>query len=338
MIWTIGQPPGEMLSIATESNRIWREVLADSGIWFEECGALHIANHDDELAVLTEFASVSESLGYACDLVSPEDIARIAPLVRRENLRGGLLGRLELCVDPRATVSALPDYLNRTFGVEFVFGSAVTRVVDDLVGSPDRTILADRVVICNGDDFETLFPEVFRDAALSRCKLEMYRAAFRTPSSRIGPHLCAGLTLTHYRNFSICQSLAKLKARYEQELPEYVQNGIHLLVSQHEHGELTIGDTHAYGRTVKPFLHAHLERLVWSYLDTFIDASQFDITQRWHGVYATYANAPFFEHQINPRVQVVTGVGGAGMTLSFGLGERTAAMATAGVSDPPSSV
>ena len=41
-------------------------------------------------------------------------------------------------------------------------------------------------------------------------------------------------------------------------------------------------------------------------------------------VYSQHPEKPFFEAEPEPGVHILTGVGGSGMTLSFGLAERTA--------------
>ena len=56
-LWPIGQPAGPRRTMALESLAIWREVLAGADAWSASEGSLHLAYHDDELAVLTEFAA-----------------------------------------------------------------------------------------------------------------------------------------------------------------------------------------------------------------------------------------------------------------------------------------
>lgn len=324
MVWTIGQPPGELRDIAVESNRIWREILPSSGLWHHCGGSLTLAYHEDECAVLEEFHQKGAGLGYETELLGPEEVKRLSPVVREENLVCGLFSEQEISVDPREVVAGLPGYLSQTFGVEFRWSTLVTEHggVFHVAGQP---IEADRVEICNGDDFESLFPELFKDAGLNRCKLQMLRAQPAEENWRIGPHLCAGLTLAHYANFRICDTLDAVKERFRRELPEYVENGIHLLVSQNGQGTVTIGDTHEYGLAPTPFLRDDLDLLVLAYLNTFLDVDQLDITERWFGVYPTYSGGPFFECFPAESVHVLTGVGGAGMTMSFGYAARTIA-------------
>jgi hypothetical protein len=48
---------------------------------------------------------------------------------------------------------------------------------------------------------------------------------------RIGPALCGGLSLVHYRSFTAARSLTELKKRFEVEYPEYLKWGIHVTLS-----------------------------------------------------------------------------------------------------------
>lgn len=322
MVWTIGQPPGELREIAVESNRIWREVLAASGLWNNPAGCLTLAYHADEWAVLEEFHQKGAAHGYQTELLTPSEVARHSPVVRTEGLIGALYSPQEIAVDPREVIAGLPPYLAKVHGVEFRWSTLVTRHGGQFFAAGEP-VEADRVEICTGDDYESLYPELFKDSGLNRCKLQMLRAEPAESSWRIGPHLCAGLTLAHYANFRICDSLVAVKDRFQREMPEYVEHGIHLLVSQNGHGTVTIGDTHEYGLAQTPFLRDDLELLVLAYLNTFLDVGQLDITERWHGIYSTYSGGPFFEQFPDPGVHVLTGVGGSGMTMGFGYGARS---------------
>lgn len=322
MIWPIGQPPGEMRDIALRSRSIWLEALQASGIWHRQCGSLHLAYHEDELAVLAEFTDLAHERGYQCELVSAEAAAERSPVIRPNGLLGGLWSPTELCVFPRQVVAEFPAYL-QSMGVEFHFGTATSHVETGRLVAGGDEFEANHIVLCTGDDFEALFPKQFSEFGMTRSKLQMMRARPLCANYDIGCHLCAGLTLGHYSNFRICDRLQTLLNRFDSEMPDYVKWGIHLLVSQHADGQLTIGDSHEYGLEVTPFLRAEIDRLILAYLDTFLDVTQFEVTERWHGVYAKHPNRPYIVEKLAERVHVVTGVGGAGMTLSFGLAERS---------------
>jgi glycine/D-amino acid oxidase-like deaminating enzyme len=96
-----------------------------------------------------------------------------------------------------------------------------------------------------------------------------------------------------------------------------------VLVSQNARRELTIGDSHEYSAAVDPFDRTEIDQLIFCYAQRFLRAPQLEIGQRWHGVYAWHPEKPYVSLTPAPDTRVVTGTGGAGMTLSFGLAEET---------------
>lgn len=328
MIWPIGQAPGEMRETALRSREIWLEVLEKSGIWHSKCGSLHLAYHDDELGVLEEFVSTAPRHGYRCSIVGPDEVAQKSAVVRRDGLIGAMWSPDELCVFPRQVVAELPKFLS-TMGVDIRFGKVVTEVRSGSLIAGGEEIAADQTLICGGDDLDTLFPSNYAELGLVRTKLQMMRARPTRAGYEIGPHLCAGLTLGHYANFRICEKLPRLLDRLSRDWPDQTRWGIHLLVSQHADGMLTIGDSHEYGDSPSPFLREDIERSILAYLDTFLDVGELEIVERWHGVYAKHPSKGTLRAEPIPGVTLVTGVGGAGMTLSFGVAEGTVAALSA---------
>ena len=59
----------------------------------------------------------------------------------------------------------------------------------------------------------------------------------------LGPMLANELSLLHYQS---CE-LVMLKNRLSKAHPKLLELGIHVLVSQHGHGKITVGDSHEYG-------------------------------------------------------------------------------------------
>ena len=179
-------------------------------------------------------------------------------------------------------------------------------------------------VVCGGDDFETLYPETLAGAGLTRCKLQMIRTGPQPDGWDLGPALSAGLTLRFYKAFAICSSLARLKARVAAEKPEYERWAIHVLASQTADGAITLGDSHEYGDVVSPFNRDSIDDLILREAAVFLKLPSWEIAERWHGVYSLHPDKGFFAAEPAPGVRIVTAPGGSGMTLSFGLAERTA--------------
>jgi glycine/D-amino acid oxidase-like deaminating enzyme len=109
-------------------------------------------------------------------------------------------------------------------------------------------------------------------------------------------------------------------------MADYLQWGIHVMVAQNGRGELTVGDSHEYGLTHDPFDKEFINRKILDYLRCFACFRNWTVTETWNGVYAKLTDGEadlFFSPE--PYVYVINGVGGAGMTLSFGLAEELVA-------------
>lgn len=321
MIWPIGQPAGELYETALLSRRIWEEVCDSAGIWYDEAGSLHLAYQRDEADVLEELASVYHERGYQF-LNSDETIKRSGNIVP-EQLVGSLYSTHEMIVDPREAIAKLPAWLSERYGVEFIFGKAVTDIAYPAVYSGSEEWEADEIYVCSGADFETLYPQVFAASPVTKCKLQMMRMAAQPNNEQMGPALCGGLSLLHYSSFKAAGSLAQLKERMEKEYPDHIKWGIHVMVSQNRAGELTVGDSHEYGPSPGPFDKQSINRLILDYLKSFARFKDETITETWSGVYSKLTNGQsWLLAEPEKGVKIINGLGGAGMTLSFGLCEQ----------------
>jgi len=325
MVWPIGQPTGRLYETALRSRAIWKECCTEAGIWHAENGSLHLAYHDDEWAVLEEFVAENQALRPAVSLLLKKQVRDKSSVAVLKGLHGALWSSDELIVDPREAIAKLPNYLTEKLGVEFEFGLAATEVRTGRVRTGDgRWHITNHVFVCSGQDFETLYPQAFADSGITRCKLQM----MRTPPqpARLGASLCAGLTLTHYKAFEKLPSLPALRRRFEAEMPDYLKWGIHVLVSQNQAGEVTLGDTHEYGLHHDPFDRAELNDLVTKYLETFCRLPKPQVAESWHGIYPKMPGGKsWLVVEPEASVTILNGMGGAGMTLSFGMAAEVVA-------------
>lgn len=321
LIWAIGQESGPGLDRALRGRKHWDDVAAQAGFWIKNNGSLHVAYHEDEWNVLQEFMGLHQNSGYSCSLLSAKQIRESSSVVRKEGLLGGLWSETESTVYAREAVRRIPLWLEEKYGLILKFGHAVKEISIPVIKTARETWRADKVFVCSGADFETLYPEIFDRHAISKCRLQMLKAVAEKPVV-IGPTLCAGLTLRHYAAFGKCTSLQKMDARYDTLSEDYKDHGIHVLLAQNEQGELIIGDSHHYSRTVEPFDSEHVNEIILGYLDTFTDLGRLRVTERWHGIYPKVNGNSTLIVAPEPGVTIVTGLGGAGMTLSFGLAEE----------------
>jgi FAD dependent oxidoreductase TIGR03364 len=324
MIWPIGQPEGKLYRRALRSAEIWKEVCAEAGIWIDPVGSLHLAYYPDEWEVLQECQDAFSKQGRKISLVSKNEIKEKSAGVIRENLLGGLFCEEELIVDPRKAIGALPFYLTKKWGVEFCWAKSVTEVSQHRVRTGDNSEFeADCIFICSGADLETLFAEAYAQRPFIKCKLQMMRMGVQPENWRIGPALCGGLSLIHYQSFKVAKSLEALRRRYQDEMKNYLDWGIHVMVSQNQQGELTIGDSHEYGAAIEPFDKQTINNLILDYLRKFFRCRNENIVESWNGIYSKLTDGST-EFLCSPMqgVYLANGVGGAGMTLSFGLAEE----------------
>lgn len=323
MIWPIGQPAGRLHQMALRSREIWLDVLQQANLPHLRTGSLHVTYREDEAAVGQEFAQKAPSLGYECDWLSPQETLARTEAVRSEGLLGSLWSPTELTVDPREVIRRLPQFLAERYGVQFHFNSAVRRVETSMLEAGDQRWQADSIIVASGDDFQTLFPECFRDTGLTRCKLQMMRTVPQPQGWQLGPSLAFGLTFKHYPTFQICGTLQALKDRIATETPEFDKFGIHVMASQNSSGELTLGDSHEYGLAVNIFDDPAVNRLILDYAKTHLRVPTLEIAEQWHGVYAKHLEQPYFRISPLPGILLVTVTTGIGMTMSFGLAEET---------------
>jgi glycine/D-amino acid oxidase-like deaminating enzyme len=106
-------------------------------------------------------------------------------------------------------------------------------------------------------------------------------------------------------------------------MPDYLKWGIHVMVSQNAEGELTVGDSHEYGLVHDPFNKQFINALILDYIKRFSSFKDYQTIQTWNGTYPKITNGKTdFIYSPEQGVTIVNGLGGAGMTLSFGLAEE----------------
>ena len=327
MIWPVGQPAGEPLEIAKQSRNLWLEFAKDSGLWLNPSGSIHLAHRKDELEILREFAELGPPLGYDVKLLNRNETLAKAPGANPEGLLGGLWSGTECGVNPRIAVATLANWLTEKYGVGIRFASRVISVESGPNGPLIRLenndiVNSDCIVVATGSDFQELFPTQFANCGVSSCKLQMLATKGQPNSWRIGPNLASGLTLRHYDNFRICSSTKALCERISMESPDLNKYGIHVMASQTDDGRVILGDSHEYGIDISPFDKELIDKLILDELRKVIHLPNWEIAERWHGIYAKYPGEFAFESQPLPGIHVSTGTGGSGMTMSMGIADR----------------
>jgi FAD dependent oxidoreductase TIGR03364 len=321
MVWPVGQSSGKLYERAIRSRNCWKQIGDSADLWYDPVGSLHLAYNELEWQVLQELFVAFSAEGRDVNILNPEQVFGLSGIARRENCLGGLYSKNELIVDPREALQFLPGYFSETLGIQFHWGKSVSTVSGGRIRTGTEEFSADLIVICSGADFKTLYPEEFEKFPLTKCKLQMMRLV-EEGSPRIGPAVCGGLSRIHYPGFKASASLGELKKYYEDERAEWLKWGIHVMVSQNRAGLLTVGDSHEYGNSPDPFDKQFIYDLILEYLDEFASMRKPEIVETWNGVYGKFTSDQtelFLSPE--PGVYIINGVGGTGMTMSFGLAE-----------------
>ena len=322
LVWPIGQPAGNLLDRAMRSRETWLRLAQESGVWLKQNGSLHLAYHEDELAVLNDFQRTSRDAGYRTRLLTPAEAPAYSPAIKTAGLKGALWSETECTVTSRHAIGQIAAYLEQRWGVVFHFGTSITHVEAGCLSDFYDVWTAERIFVCSGAEFGMLYPRVFRESGITKCKLQMLRTAPQPPDWDLGASLCAGLTLLHYASFAHFEGLNPIRERYQRENPDFERYGIHVLVSQISTGEIILGDSHEYGLDISPFDSEAINGLILGYLDSFAHFPQPAIAENWHGVYPKLAGRTDFVLEVEPGIWIVNGLSGAGMTMSFGLAQE----------------
>ena len=323
MLWPIGQPDGHLYNRAIRSREIWKEYLKSAKIPFDPCGSIHLAYDQLEQDVIEELYESFLKCQRPVSLLSPKSIQKKFNGINNNDLKGGLYSSDETIIDPREGIKHLPAYLKTYYNINFLWGTAVTNVTTNTVWSFKTKYNADLICICSGADFETLYPSKFKELPIIKTKLQMMRFVPNDPSYRIGTSVCGGLSLLHYKSFTASNSLDKLRLKIESALPEYLKWGIHVMVAQNDKGELTVGDSHEYGLDFEPFDNQFINDLILKYLRKLIHIDNWTLQQSWNGIYPKMTNGDTdLFLKVEPGVYIINGIGGNGMTLSFGYAEE----------------
>jgi FAD dependent oxidoreductase TIGR03364 len=322
MIWPIGQPEGVLLNRAMRSREIWSSILQDAAIWHNPCGSMHLAYNELEWQVLQELFEQFSKQERNVSLLSKQQLIEKYPEVNTTNLYGGLFSDSELIVNPLLSIATLPAYFSEKYAIQFLWAHSIQNVTSNTVYYNDVELKADLVFVCSGANFQQLFPTLFKELPITKCKLQMLKMK-SVSNKKLNTSLCGGLSLIHYKSFEVAASLPKLKNYYELTHPEYLKWGIHVMVDQNNQNEFIIGDSHEYGHTHLPFNRYEINQLILKYLHQFLSIDDLELLEQWNGIYPKMTNGAT-EVFLNPLpgVYIINGLGGAGMTLSFGLAEE----------------
>jgi FAD dependent oxidoreductase TIGR03364 len=264
---------------------------------------------------------MATEMAAGCRLLSPGEARRRCPQLLAPDMAAVLESTVALRVESRDAIPRLADWLSRAHGVTFMRNTTVSGIDMPSVHTSRGTVQAERVAVCPGDDFNSLYPERFGAVpSLTSCKLQMLRLA--DPGFKLPGALMSDLGLVRYRGYADLEVAEALRARLAVEQAEHLKHGIHLIVVQSADGSLVVGDSHHYAATPDPFSYEEIDALI---LDEFRSALGIEpppTIERWTGTYASAADRPVLIDAPEESVRVAIVTCGAGASTGFAIGEE----------------
>jgi FAD dependent oxidoreductase TIGR03364 len=317
-ITVTGQERGSMWARARRTREVWREVAELAGIPVVHGGLWMTARRREAVRVLEAFMETEMAVG--CRLLTPTEARRRCPQLAAPELAAVLESTAELRVESREAIPRLAEWLCAAYGVTFMRTTAVRAIELPNLHTSRGTVRADRVAVCPGDDFNTLYPDRLGTYALTRCKLQMLRLA--NPGFKLPGALMSDLGLARYSGYADLEAAGPLKTRLAEEQAQHLQHGIHLIVVQSADGSLIVGDSHHYASTPDPFSQEAVDALI---LDEFRSALGIEppaTLERWIGTYASAIDRPVLIDAPEASVRIAIVTSGAGASTGFAIGEE----------------
>jgi FAD dependent oxidoreductase TIGR03364 len=319
LVVVTGQEPGLSRQRAERTREVWLDLAADAGINIVHRGKLVAAQRPEALAVLEAFAAGPD--GQSCRMLTAGETVDRQPGLDGSKLAGGLYSPHELRVESREALPKLTAFLAERHGVEFRRGVAVTSIIPPAIETSHGTVRAEKIVVCPGDDFASLYAERIGRCGVKRCKLQMLRLA--DPGFRLNTALVSDLSLLRYGGYAALPEAAALRGKLTEECGPALDNGVHLIVVQSADGSLVVGDSHHYGLTLDPFASDEVDRLILAEFEALFGSKVPGVLARWTGTYASAPDHAAFRDAPHEDVRLVMVTNGTGASTGFAVGEET---------------
>ena len=328
LVWVSGRAAGRELELALRARRRWEEIAARfPGTGFRANGSLTAVRTAEELAVLEDVVRRGDAGERGLRLLEPAEARRLNPALgggRSGGSGAGVLAALhctrDAAVEPRAVLAALRDGCRSTGRYAWLPGRQVVGVGDhEVVDAFGERHRGDLVVLCPGAVLGGVVGQALGRAPLRRVRLQMLET--EPYDGEVTTSLADGDSLRYYPAFDV-----PARAALGPQDPVAAEWAAQLLMVQRAHGGLTIGDTHTsdepfpFDVDERPF--RHLLAVAADLLAAPVPA----VARRWAGVYSQVTGdvaEPYLRSEVAAGVQVVTGAGGRGMTLSPAIAEET---------------
>lgn len=309
-----------------KSLEVYQTLHQDFNLPIQQAGSIYIASNAAEIQLIEELHEINKSNDYPSILLNAQQCLEKYPPLQPEYAKAGLFFPQEISVNPTQLIHHLISILQSMEG----FYYSPNTLIRELDSSGTRVVAksnlgvvftAEKAIVCAGAELEWLYPEILQSSDLQFVKLQMLRLKPQD-GIRIPGNILTGLTIRRYESFQECPSFATVKATEDKDA-FWKKWGIHILFKQEADGSIILGDSHEYADTVPSgapdfFLREEISRYFIQEGAHILRLKHWEIDSQWTGVYTQCKNQDVFQHTVNQKVFILTGIGGKGMTASPG--------------------
>jgi FAD dependent oxidoreductase TIGR03364 len=288
-------------------------------------GSIYLASDEYESTLIQEMAKINSEEEYDHKLMEKDEAIRQFPYINENYCHSAIYYPQEISTNPSFLLEKVHKYLTEVLEVSIQYYTAVKDVqtIESqcyLATTNGKIFSSDKVLVCTGAEYQTLFPEFYYNDEIECSKIQML---FTKPTSvKLNANVLSGLSIRRYESFKECPSYHNYQKPYEidEQAKEW---GIHILFKQDVDGRIIIGDSHEYQDAhKKDLLGFRVQHDVNNYIielaKKMIHLDNWEIDTSWYGIYPQCKNHDIYEATIDDNIHIVNAIGGKGMTASPG--------------------
>ena len=318
-----GQGAQDTWRRAVYSAQVWRELASLAEIKILHEGTWILCERPEAVEVAKAF--LQSPMGTDCKYYPRANYPELEDLgfknthsLNLKNSLGLFYSPHEFRVESREAIPQLANYLQNTMDVDFYWETEVLSIDGSSVHTSNNRLDAQRIVVCPGAELTGVVKPYVEKYDLKLCTLQMLRIkvqdGFILPGSVMTDN-----SLARYLGWSELPEAKALKERIAIEMPEYIENGIHLIVVQSADGSLVVGDSHHYGSSENVFASDKIEQLIIELMYRVLSITEHTVIERWTGVYPSSSTYDALIEKVSPELRVAIVSSGTGASTAFGL-------------------
>jgi D-hydroxyproline dehydrogenase subunit beta len=316
-----GQRAGTTWDRAMRSRAVWAQLATQAGIAIEHRGLWLLARDPAAPAVLEAFAATA--MGEHCRVHTVGQAQQLAPWLRTEGAQAAMYSPHELRVESRTAIPRLARWLNRSCGVEFLWGEQAIDCDGRELGTTHRRIRARRFIVCPGHPLRGVTQPWFAAAGMAHIRLTRLQMLRVRPKNglQLATGVMSDLSLVRYRGYADLPAATELKKQLLQKVPASLAHGIHLIAVQSNDGSWVVGDSHHDEEASEPFASEEVDTLILGHLLETVRVDAVEVLERWIGHYPTGHTEDSLVVAPDPAIRAVIVTSGTGASTAFGIAQ-----------------